>query len=206
MPLLEQGRIADVAASARTAALAMKDWIDKGYDVIALVPSCALMLKSEWPLILPDDPDVRALSRSTYDISEYIVDIARTEGLAPGLQPTPASLTIHMACHARAQNMGQKAAEMLRLVPQAKVKVIERCSGHGGSWGFKKEFFEIALKVGKPVARQAAQNGAGYVMSECPLAGVHIQQGIDRLGGEAPRPTLVTHPIQILARAYGIGT
>jgi glycerol-3-phosphate dehydrogenase subunit C len=206
MPLLEQGRIADVAASARTAALAMKNWIDKGYDVIALVPSCALMLKSEWPLILPDDPDVRALSRSTYDISEYIVDIARTEGLAPGLQPTPASLTIHMACHARAQNMGQKAAEMLRLVPQAKVKVIERCSGHGGSWGFKKEFFEIALKVGKPVARQAAQNGAGYVMSECPLAGVHIQQGIDRLGGEAPRPTLVTHPIQILARAYGIGT
>ncbi|HEX4365336.1 MAG TPA: heterodisulfide reductase-related iron-sulfur binding cluster [Rhodopila sp.] len=202
MPLLEQGRIADVAANARAVAATMKDWIDRGYDVIALVPSCALMLKFEWPLILPGDPDVAALARSTFDISEYIVDIARKEGLAPGLAPMPATMTVHMACHARAQNMGQKAAEMLRLVPQASVKVIERCSGHGGSWGFKQEFFEVGMKVGRPVARQAAQNGAGFVMSECPLAGVHIQQGIERLGGDGPKPELVTHPIQILARAY----
>jgi glycerol-3-phosphate dehydrogenase subunit C len=93
---------------------------------------------------------------------------------------------------------------MLRLVPQADVKVIERCSGHGGSWGFKEEFFEVGMKVGRPVARQAAQNGDGFVMSECPLAGVHIAQGIERVGDGA-KPTLVTHPIQILARAYEAG-
>ena len=202
MPMLEQGRLADVAHNAHEVALAMKPWITKGYDVIALVPSCALMLKFEWPLILPNDPDVAALSKATFDISEYVVDISRKEGLAPGLAPNPVMMTVHMACHARAQNMGQKAAEMLRLVPEAKVKVIERCSGHGGSWGFKKEFFEVGLKVGRPVARQAAQSGADLVMSECPLAGVHIQQGIERLAGEAPKPTLVTHPIQVLARAY----
>jgi glycerol-3-phosphate dehydrogenase subunit C len=202
MPLLEQGRLADVARSAQNVAQAMKDWIARGYDVIALVPSCALMLKFEWPLILPDDPDVATLAKATFDISEYIVDIAKKEGIAPGLAPTPATMTLHMACHARAQNMGQKAAEMLRLVPQATVKVIERCSGHGGSWGFKQEHFEVGMKVGRPVFRQAAQNGAGFVMSECPLAGVHIQQGVDRLGGDGEKPTLVTHPIQILARAY----
>ena len=205
MPLLEQGRIADVAHNAHEVALVMKDWIAKGYDVIALVPSCALMLKFEWPLILPDDPDVAALAKSTFDISEYIVDIAKKEGIAPGLTAIPATMTLHMACHARAQNMGQKAAEMLRLVPQASVKVIERCSGHGGSWGFKKEYFEVGMKVGRPVARQAAQNGAGFVMSECPLAGVHIQQGMERLGAAAEKPALVTHPIQILARAYAAG-
>jgi glycerol-3-phosphate dehydrogenase subunit C len=205
MPLLEQGRIADVAQSAQDVAKAMKDWITRGYDVIALVPSCALMLKFEWPLILPDDPDVAALAKATFDISEYVVDIAKKEGIAPGLAPTPATMTVHMACHARAQNMGQKAAEMLRLVPQAEVKVIERCSGHGGSWGFKKEYFDVAMKVGRPVARQAAQAGAGFVMSECPLAGVHIQQGMEKVGTEGPKPTLVTHPIQILARSYAGG-
>jgi glycerol-3-phosphate dehydrogenase subunit C len=205
MPKLEQGRIAEVAADAAKVAAEMRTWIDKGYDVIALVPSCALMLKSEWPLILPDDPNVQSLSRATFDISEYIVDIAKKDGLAPGLSPMPSTMTVHMACHARAQNMGQKAAEMLRLVPQADVKVIERCSGHGGSWGFKKEFFEVGMKVGRPVARQAAQNGDGFVMSECPLAGVHIAQGIERVGGDGAKPTLVTHPIQILARAYEAG-
>jgi glycerol-3-phosphate dehydrogenase subunit C len=184
--------------------MAMKPYVQQGYDVIALVPSCALMLKFEWPLILPDDPDVKLLSRATHDVSEYIVGIARKEGLAPGLQAIDGTMTVHMACHARAQNMGQKAAEMLRLLPKAEVKVIERCSGHGGSWGFKKEHFETALKVGRPVARQAAQNGAGYVMSECPLAGIHIAQGMERVGTDGPKPQLVTHPIQLLARAYGL--
>jgi glycerol-3-phosphate dehydrogenase subunit C len=205
MPLLEQGRIADVARNAQTVALALKPWITQGYDVIALVPSCALMLKFEWPLILPDDPDVVALSKATFDISEYMVDIARKEGLAPGMQPIGGTLTLHMACHARAQNMGQKGAELLRLIPEADVKVIERCSGHGGAWGFKRDHFESAMKVGRPVARQAAANGPGFVMSECPLAGVHIVQGMERVGGDAPKPELVTHPIELLARAYGIG-
>jgi glycerol-3-phosphate dehydrogenase subunit C len=203
MPLLEQGRIADVAANAKKVAAEMKPWIEKGYDIIALVPSCGLMLKSEWKLILPDDPDIATLSRATFDISEYVVDIAKKEGMAPGMENIGGTLTLHMACHARAQNMGQKGAEMLRLIPKASVKVIERCSGHGGSWGFKEEWFPVAMKVGKPVAQQAKRNGAGFVMSECPLAGVHIVQGIDALGGDGPKPELVTHPIQLIARAYG---
>ena len=210
MPLLEQGRIAEVAASAQKVAAELNQWIDKGYDVIALVPSCALMLKFEWPLILPGDAAIAKLSKGTFDISEYIVDIARSKGMAPGMEPVPGTLSLHMACHARAQNMGQKAAEMLRLIPQANVKVIERCSGHGGSWGFRTEGFEIAMKVGRPVARTVAQNaaqgegGAGFVMSECPLAGVHIMQGVEKQKPDGPKPELVAHPVQLLARAYGI--
>ena len=204
MPLLEQGRIAEVAEAAQTVAAELGVWIARGYDIIALVPSCALMLKFEWPLILPDDAAVKTLSQATFDISEYIVDIARKEGLAPGMQPVPGGMTVHMACHARAQNMGQKAADLLRLIPEADVQVIERCSGHGGSWGFKKDYFETALKVGRPVARQARDGGKAFVTSECPLAGVHIAQGIDRLGGAATKPQLVAHPIQLLAQAYGL--
>ncbi len=204
MPLLEQGRIAEVAAAARQVAGALGSWIDKGYDVIALVPSCALMLKFEWPLILPDDPAVKRLSAASFDISEYVVDIARKEGIAPGMAPIAGGITVHLACHARAQNMGQKAADLLRLLPQTEVTVIERCSGHGGSWGFKGAHFDAALKIGRPVARQAREGGKGFVASECPLAGVHIAQGMDALDGDAPRPTLAGHPIQLLARAYGL--
>src|SRR6266550_4665950 len=62
MPQLEQGELAAVAASASRVAAALVPWIDQGYDVIALVLSCALMLKFEWPLILPKDPAVEKLS------------------------------------------------------------------------------------------------------------------------------------------------
>jgi glycerol-3-phosphate dehydrogenase subunit C len=202
MPQLEQGAIARVADAARTAALAFKPWIAKGYDVVALTPSCALMLKFEWPLIVPGDEDVKALANATFDASEYVVDIARRHGLASGLKRLPGEVFLHVACHARAQNMGQKAAEMLRLIPEAKIHVAERCSGHGGTLGVMKETFEVALKVGRPVARQAAEAKATFVVSECPLARKHIVQGAERLDEESGPVENASHPIEILARAY----
>jgi glycerol-3-phosphate dehydrogenase subunit C len=110
-------------------------------------------------------------------------------------------VALHIACHARAQNMGQKAAEMMRLIPGAELTVVERCSGHGGSWGVMKRNFETGLKVGRPVAKQTADSGKPYVASECPLAGIHIGQGVERLGGNKA-PAL--HPIELFARAYGL--
>jgi glycerol-3-phosphate dehydrogenase subunit C len=204
MPQLEQGDIATVADRARAVAKALLPWVARGFDVVAPVPSCALMLKFEWPLVLPDDPEVARLSAATRDISEYVVDIARKEGLAPGMRPLSRGVALHLACHARAQNMGPKAAELLRLVPGADVEVIERCSGHGGSWGVKKANFETALKVGKPVARAAARSSDRQLASECPLAASHIAQGMERLDEGAVVGAVPRHPIELMAEAYGV--
>ncbi len=203
MPQMEQGNLEQVAENARKVAAELRPWIDKGYDVIALVPSCALMLKFEWPLIVTDDDNVKALSAATSDTAEYIVSIASKEGLADGLTALDGGVTLHIACHARAQNVGMKAAEMMRLIPDTEIKVIQRCSGHGGSWGVMKGNFETALKVGKPVARDAVKAENKYVASECPLAGIHILQGMERIDGGEP-PEKAPHPIELFARAYGI--
>ena len=209
MPQLEHGDLARVAENARRTAAYFGPWIDKGYDVVALTPSCALMLKFEWPLIVPkDDPAhdaVVKLSKATRDISEYVVDIADKEGLAPGMQPVDGGITLHLACHARAQNLGPKAADMLKRIPGSDVSVIERCSGHGGSWGILKDNFDTALKVGKPVARKALEEGKAYVASECPLAAKHVVQGMKMLDGANVKVETPSHPIEIFARAYGFG-
>ncbi len=204
MPQLEHGDLDKVAASARAVAIELAPLIAEGYDVVALTPSCALMLKFEWPLIVADDPQVRTLSKATFDISEYIVDIAKKEGLAPGLKALDGGVSLHLACHARAQNMGPKAAELLRLIPGADVAVIECCSGHGGSWGVLKDNFPVAIKVGKPAARSVAKNAKTYLASECPLAGAHIVQGLERLDDDRPAITRSHHPVSLLAKAYGL--
>ncbi len=203
MPQLEHGDVARVAETARKVAAELRARVDDGWTVIGLVPSCVLMLKFEWALLVPDDDNVKALAAATRDIDEYIVDIARKEGLAEGLKPLDGGVTLHIACHARAQNIGQKSTELLKLIPEADLKVIERCSGHGGSWGVMKENFEVAMKVGKPVARQARQAGKTYLASGCPLAADHILQGMERVEGEAALPTETHHPIELFARAYG---
>lgn len=206
MPQLEQGDLARVNDAALKAAAAFKPWIEKGYDVVSLTPSCSLMLKFEWPLIVPrNDPayaDVQKLAGATFDISEYVVDLARRHGLAPGMKPLPGDVFMHVSCHSRAQNFGQKGVEMLRLIPDVRVQVAERCSGHGGSFGVMKDTFEVALKVGRPVARQAAEKKAAFVVSECPLARDHIVQGAERLDEDSGPVENARHPIELLARAY----
>jgi glycerol-3-phosphate dehydrogenase subunit C len=204
MPQLENGNLAAVAEAADRVANTLGRWIDRGYDVIALVPSCALMLKFEWPLIVPGNGLIEKLAAATYDISEYIVGIAKGEGLAPGLGALDGGVTLHIACHARAQNIGQKSAEMLRLLPDTALKVIERCSGHGGSWGVMKGNFETAIKTGRPVAREAVRENKRYVASECPLAGMHIVQGMELQATDGHVPAQSHHPIELFARAYGI--
>ena len=204
MPQLEMGEIARVAAAAAEVAAEFKDWIDKGYEVVSLVPSCSLMLKFEWPLLAPDNKDVTRLARATFDVAEYIVDIAGKEGLADGLEPLGGGVALHIPCHARAQNMGRKAAEMLALIPDTDVTVIERCSGHGGAWGVMAGNFPTALEVGRPVARRAAAAKPAFVVSECPLAREHIVQGMEGLDGGTPTLRRVRHPIGLLARAYGL--
>ena len=88
-------------------------------------------------------------------------------------------------------------------MPDADVAVIERCSGHGGSWGVMKANFDTALKVGAPVARQAVKNDVAFVASECPLAVAHILQGMERVEG-ARVPAEPLHPIELFAQAYGV--
>ena len=206
MPQLEQGDINRVADNARKITAELLPWVDNGYDVIALVPSCSLMLKFEWPLILPENQDIKKLSNATFDISEYIMDMAKQKQLRGGLKKIEGGVTVHLACHSRAQNMGPKAADMLRLIPDTEVVVVDRCSGHGGSWGIMKSNFETALRVGQPVANKAAGANHSNVVSECPLAREHIVQGMNQLGGSKSgnKVAAVCHPIEILAKSYGL--
>lgn len=203
MPQLEAGDIAEVAKRAETVTKALLPLVDDGYDIIALTASCGLMLKFEWPLILPENEDVKRLSAATRDISEYVVELSREYGLADGLSPVEGGITLHHACHARAQNMGTRSAQMLRLIPEAKVDVIERCSGHGGTFGVMKETHPLAVKVGKPTARQVKQKDNDTLCSDCPLACKHIGQLVSAEIGDGAGPRQA-HPIEIMARSYGL--
>jgi len=202
MPHLEQANIAKVAEQAEKVSKALRPLIDDGYDIVTLTASCGLMLKFEWPLILPDNEDVKILAEAVANIDELVVDIAKNEGLAPGLTPVEGGVAAHLACHARAQNMGPKSAEMLRYLPETEVEIVERCSGHGGTFGVMKETFDVAMKVGKNAARAVNRSGKSYLTSDCPLAGKHLAQEIEGLD-DATVPA-VRHPIEIMAKAWGL--
>ncbi len=199
MPFLEQADLQKVVEQAKKVSTDLLKWVDKGYQVVTLTASCGLMLKFEWPLLLPEDKNIKRLSKNISDIDEYIVDISNKEGLAEGIHEIDGGVTIHHACHARAQNMGNKARDMLKLIPNIKIDVVERCAGHGGTFGVMKETHNLAVKVGRPTARQIKKKNNKYMASDCPLAGKHLKQlevDTNIANDEA------LHPIELLAKAY----
>ena len=204
MPQLEQGDIKRVAENAEKTARELRPFLDRKIPIVSTVPSCTLMMKSEWPLVLPENKDVKDLSILTYDVSEFIVQINKDIGLVPGLNPLEGPVSLHLSCHGRAQNIGAKGAEMLRLIPNANVNVIERCSGHGGSWGVKKQNFENAMKFARGTIRKIKTNKPKYTCSECPLAAKHLSQGLKLNDNKNIMENKTLHPIQLLSKAYGL--
>ena len=201
MPYLEQADPAQVVKQAKLVSKELLKFVKNGYKVITLTASCGLMLKFEWPLLLPKDEEIKTLSKNTLDIDEYIVDIANNEGLAKGLQEIDGGVTVHHACHARAQNMGNKARDMLKFIPNVKIDVVERCAGHGGTFGVMKETHDTAVKVGKITASTVKRKKNKYMASDCPLAGKHIKQLADDTNIVSDE---AVHPIEIVSKSYGL--
>ena len=201
MPYLEQSQHEKVVKQSELVSNELCKLIDDGYDIVTLTASCGLMLKFEWPLLNPENEKIKKLSKHTYDIDQYISDISKKEGLTNGLSQVDGGITVHNSCHARAQNMGNKALEMLRNLPETKVDVVERCAGHGGTFGVMKDTRKAAVKYGRTTARQIKNKKTKYVVSECPLASKHL----DGLLNENTEEEIISmHPIEILSKSYNL--
>ena len=201
MPLLEQGNLEGVARKHARNLPVLARYAREGYALIGAVPSCVLMYKQELPLMFPDDADTRAVGDAFWDPFEYLVARHRDGLLKTDFNAPLGNVSYHVPCHARVQNIGRKTFDLLSLVPETKVNVVERCSGHAGTFGVKKEFHAVSMKIGTPVFKAMAAGEPDVIASDCQLAGHHIAQGIGENGlGEPP----LAHPLTLLRRAYGI--
>jgi len=205
MPKLELGDLESVATLKEKNIPSLAELARSGYTIITPIPSCTLMFKQELPLMFPNDAEVQAVKAAMMDPFEYLVGREKDGLLKKDFPVKLGRVSYHIPCHSRVQNVGQKTREMLEMVPDTTVTTVERCSGHAGTWGVKKEFHEIALKIGKPVFRQMSEAQPDYISSDCQLAAHHIEQGISLLKKDQPdHKAQIAHPITLLRKAYGL--
>ena len=196
MPKLELGDFEAIADLKETNIPILASWVDRGWDIVTPIPSCTLMFKRELPLMFPDDAGIARVSKATFDPFEYLMLRHRDGKLRTDFKESLGKISYQVPCHLRVQNIGLKTREALMLVPDTGIEAIERCSGHDGSYAVKKEFYEIAQKIARPVVNKVNKGDADHFVSDCPMAAEQIGQGLDKLGPE--------HPMGLLRRAYGI--
>ncbi len=197
MPKLELGDLKAIERLKDINVPEMISKIDAGYDFVAAIPSCVLMFKQELPLLFPDDPLVLKVRDHIYDPFEYLMLRHKAGKLRTDFKRELGKVSYHAPCHLRVQNIGLKTRDLLKLVPGTTLDLIERCSGHNGTYAVKKEFHDASMKIGKPVMQRVEQAAPAYFSSDCPMAGHQIENGI--AGNQAP-----THPLSLLRLAYGI--
>lgn len=171
-----------------------------GYAIISAVPSCTLMYKQELPLMFPDDEAVQTVAAAMFDPFEYLALRNQDNLLKTDFKNPLGNVAYHIPCHQRVQNFGKKTRDILQLIPGTKLNVVERCSGHDGTWGVKSEHFADSMKIGRPVFKQMAASDPDYISSDCAIAARHIEQGM----GESKAQKL--HPLTLLHMAYGDDT
>jgi Fe-S oxidoreductase len=205
MPKLELGDLEAVAALKEKNIPPLAKLAREGYAIVTPIPSCTLMFKQELPLLFPEDADVQAVRAAMFDPFEYLMLRHKDGLLKTDFKQDLGKVSYHVACHLRVQNMGQKTREVLQLAAREKLNTVERCSGHSGSWGCKKEFHAMSMKIGRPVFRALGENPAGgesdWVASDCQLAGRHIEQGLRENGRSGAQ---LAHPLTLLRIAYGL--
>ena len=167
-----------------------------GGDIVVPQPTCGYVLKKDY-IDYVGGPDAELVAEHTYDAAEYLVKLHKaddTELDTDFTGPIPEKITYHAACHLRAQNIGFKSRDLMKLTG-AKIKLVQQCSGIDGMWGLRSENEEISIPIAKKLAEQITKADGDVVTGDCNLANTAIAEQT----GATP-----SHPIQLIARAYGI--
>jgi glycerol-3-phosphate dehydrogenase subunit C len=204
MPKFELGDLDAVEKHKNANIPVLAKYAKDGYAIVSAIPSCTLMFKQELPLLFPNETDVKLVKDAMWDPFEYFMARNRDGLLKTDFKTALGKVSYHIPCHGRVQNIGKKTEEMFKLVGSkvtVQLNTVERCSGHAGTYGVKKPYHAIAMKIGKPVFKAMAKDEPDHIASDCALAGHHIAQGMTQAGMP---PKSLAHPLTLMRTAYGL--
>ena len=195
MPAWEQGDLDRLQTQAATNLDALSRYVDAGAKVLVINPTCAMMLRREYPELVADKDRARArkLADAVRDPSEYLWSIRKEPRFNTDFRSTPKSVAYHAPCHLRAQAIGFKGRDLMKKIPGVKPKTIMDCCGHDGTYAMKVESFEASGRVGQRAFTGMRGADSAVWATDCPLAAIQFEQHAGRRA---------MHPMSVLARAY----
>jgi len=198
-PWLHAGDLEHFTKIAEKNVKTLADEVRSGTDIVVPQPTCSYILKKDYPDYVGADAqaDAELVAEHTYDAAEYLMNIHKGDDTSLDTDfggETLGQITYHTPCHLRAQNIGFKSRDLMKLTG-AKVKLVQQCSGVDGMWGFRAGNEDISVPIAEKLGAQIDKAGGDAVAGDCHLANTAI---VEQTGRTAK------HPIQIIARAYGI--
>jgi Fe-S oxidoreductase len=195
MPFTDVGDLDSARANAERNVADLLPFVEAGAKVVVPGPSCSLMLKTEYPELLGTEA-ARRVADATQDLMEFLYHLARDKKMNRDFKQELGRVAYHAPCHLRAQNIGFRSRDLLRLTG-AEVEVIDACSGVDGTWGMQARFHDESMKVAEKMLARIDAAELDHISTDCPLAALRIEEGLGRKA---------VHPVVLLRHAYGDNT
>ncbi len=194
MPNLDGGDVEAATLKARANVNSLLAEVSAGRKIVVAGPTCSYTIKKEYPDLLGSE-EARIVAQHTLDLMEYLDELRKAKTLDRSFQSGLGKVAYHAPCHLRAQKVGIPGAKLLALLPDTEVEVVEQCSAVDGTWGMKSQYYEMGRKYAQKLVRGMDGAEANVAVSDCSLAALRIAKETGRR---------VLHPVELLARAYGI--
>ena len=166
----------------------------KGYPLLTCCTSCGLMLKQEY-LELYNLDGAKIVADHHYDASEFLLELFDSGQLPTFQKETREQYLYHAPCHLRAQGIGLPGLELLREAAGLDIVEIDAgCCGIAGSYGFKKEKYELSLSIGEKLFQAIARYSSATVITECGTCQLQIEQVVG---------VKTVHPVSLLCGGDG---
>ncbi len=197
---MSQGMMDTAKQQARALAPMLRRYVDQGRKIVVLEPSVLAMLRSDFKHLLDGDGTQALLAQNSFEPLEYLWRVAEERGLNVA-QTFPASqcphgtrLFYHSHCQQRTCNSAEQTIAVLRAAGFEVVTSSVECCGMAGSFGYKREYYDLSMAVGEDLfaqVRQADQDGGPRTLVASGIS-CH-EQLLAGMGRD------VFHPVELLA-------
>jgi glycerol-3-phosphate dehydrogenase subunit C len=198
LPLQSNGLFDDARGYVHRLAARLAPYAREGVDIVATSTSCSLMLKREALEILDmgDDPDLQVVSERTFDICEYLLAMHERGELNTDFTPVPETVTYHAPCQQQGHGIGKPALDLLALIPELEtIETGASCCGVAGTYGLKREKYDIAMKVGAGLFGEIAAAAPDTAVCDSETCRWQIEHATG---------VRSVHPVEMLHRASGL--
>ena len=198
LPLISNGLYDDARERATSNTAILATYARQGYRIIGTSTSCSHTFKAEYEEMLDlHDEDTKVVSQATWDICEFLLDLHEQGRLDTSFGSLDADLPYHAPCQLRSHGIGFPALELFALIPGLRAEDMDHdCCGIAGTYGLKKEKYDIAMAVGAPLFEKIQATGAAAAACDSETCRWQI---------ESATGVRTRHPVEFLLDAYLAG-
>jgi iron-sulfur cluster protein len=187
---LSQGMIDTATTKAKRVAATLEPYLNDDYDVVVIEPSDLTMFRSDYERLLPE-AEFEPLAENSYEIVEYVYGLlangASADALASG---DGESVAYHSHCQQRTMGLEEYTLAVLEECGYEVTTSDVECCGMAGSFGYKQQYYDLAVDVGSNLADQLRAADGDHVAA----SGTSCTDQIGDLLAEDP-----LHPVELLA-------